>query len=84
MSTVGWIVLAVVNIPLYWLIGWAFFKDWGDFCECVKYSLTPDVISLFRGEWNEDRWAQLKLGLWTLACAGAVYGEGAALAKWLH
>ena len=84
MSTAGWIILIVANVPLYWLIGWVFFKDWADFWECVKYWLTPDIVSLFRGEWTEDRWAQLKLGFWIFLCIAAVYGEGQALSRWLH
>ena len=83
MSTLGWIILVVVNIPVCWLLGWVVFKDWGDFWECVKFWLTPDIISAFRGEWIEDQWAQMKLFLWVALCAGAFFGESIALAKWL-
>ena len=34
------------------------------FGQCVKFWLTPDVFSLFRGEYCEDRWNEMKLGLW--------------------
>jgi hypothetical protein len=82
MSTVGWIILAVANIPLYWLVGWVVFKDSGDFWECIKFWLTPDIISLFRGEWMEDQWAQMKLFFWVVLCAGAVFGESLLLGQW--
>jgi hypothetical protein len=38
-----------------------FFDSFGDFLECVRYWLTPDIVSLFRGEWAEDQWASMKL-----------------------
>ncbi len=84
MSTLGWIILIAANIPLYWFVGWIVFRDWGEFWECIKYSLTPDIVSLFRGEWAEDRWAQMKLAFSVFVCAAAVYSEGQVLAKWLH
>jgi len=41
-----------------------FFGDRDGFVGCLKFYLTPDVISLFRGRWGEDRWAEMKLGVW--------------------
>ncbi len=84
MSTLGWIILVVVNIPVCWFLGWIVFRHWEDFWDCVKFWLTPDIISAFRGEWIEDQWAQTKLFLWVALCAAAVFGESMALAKWLQ
>ncbi|MDD5348887.1 MAG: hypothetical protein PHQ12_01630 [Chthoniobacteraceae bacterium] len=50
-----------------------FFDDWGGFWECVRYYLTPDVISLFRGEWGADQWATMKLGIYTALSVGSGY-----------
>ena len=47
-----------------------FFGDVGGFWECIRFWLTPDVVSMFRGEWEEDWWSEMKLGLW-LVCGGA-------------
>jgi hypothetical protein len=47
------------------------FGDAGCFWECVRFWLTPDILSLFRGEWGEDWWAEMKLGVW-LFCGGAI------------
>lgn len=30
----------------------------------MKFYLTPDIISLFRGKFWEDYWAETKLALW--------------------
>jgi hypothetical protein len=47
-----------------------FFTDFSGFWECVRYWLRPDIISLFRGEWDEDRWAELKLFIWAALSVG--------------
>ena len=47
-------------VPLYMLL----FKDWDDFLESVKFWLMPDIISMFRGKYWEDAWAELKLLVW--------------------
>ena len=41
-----------------------FFKDFSDFVECLRYYFQPNFISWLRGEWQEDWWASLKLGVW--------------------
>ncbi|MFC2715417.1 hypothetical protein [Kingella denitrificans] len=47
-------------VLLYMLL----FEDWDDFLECVKFWLMPDIISMFRGKYWEDVWAELKLLVW--------------------
>ena len=51
----------VVGALVAWLSFRLFFENFGDFLECVRYYLTPDIISWFRGEWAEDWWAETKL-----------------------
>ena len=46
-----------------------FFRDRYDFWECIKYYLTPDIISAFRGDWKHDIWAEATLFVW-FALAG--------------
>ncbi len=41
-----------------------FFNDMDDLYECIKYWLTPDIISMFRREYVHDWWAELKLFIW--------------------
>ena len=67
--------LIVVNTPLYLLLGKLLFKDWSGFIQALRLGLTPNIISLFRGEWTEDVIAEFKLGLFFLISGSAVYGE---------
>ena len=75
MDMTPWIILGVANIPTYVVFGWLFFGSWGDFWECVRFWITPDIISLFRGEYFEDQWAQLKLFIFLIVNAATVYAE---------
>jgi hypothetical protein len=47
-----------------------FFKDLPDFVECLRFYFQPNIISLFRGEWEQDWWASLKLGVWLTLAVG--------------
>jgi hypothetical protein len=38
------------------------FKDLGGFTDAIKYLLQPEIISLLKGEWDDDQWQSLKLG----------------------
>ena len=58
---VGFAVLVLLFKP--------FFGDASGFWECVKYWITPEIFSLFRGKLAEDWWAEMKLGAW-LICGG--------------
>jgi hypothetical protein len=70
-----WTILAVVNIPVYIGLGSAFFGDFSGFFECIRFWLTPDWVSLFRGEYWEDNWAELKLFVFIALCALLVFWE---------
>jgi len=79
MTTRGWIILAMLNIPLYWLMAKVFFKDLDDFLESVRFWFTPNIFSAFRGEYMDDLFAEMKLILWIGFSIGLVYWE----AGWL-
>lgn len=76
MTVTGWMVLSVANIPLYVFLAWILFKDWDEFVEAVKFYITPDIFSLFRGEFVDDLWAEYKLGFWAAGCFASVFVEG--------
>lgn len=57
-----------------------FFNDCEKFGECIRYWLTPDIVSMIRGEWAEDQWASMKLFLYV----GLSIGSGILTAVGLH
>ena len=59
----------VTGIMILALLFKPFFGDAGNFWRCVRFWLTPDIISRFSGEWWADFWAEMKLGGWLL-CGG--------------
>ena len=69
------VLLIIVNVPVYYFSYKVIFGDLHELGRSIKFWLTPNIISWFRGEWSEDRWASLKLGLWLGVCAGAVFLE---------
>lgn len=83
MTSTDWAVLGIVNIPIYFLLGWVVFGDWETFGECIRYALTPDIISWFRGEGLEDFWAEMRLFFWVGACALVVWGESHLVMKYI-
>ncbi len=68
MSNVAIAVLVVANAPVYIVLARLFFHDFDGFWRALKFVLTPDIISMFRSEWTEDRWASTKFGLWLMLC----------------
>ena len=73
----------VAGIAALALLFKPFFGDASGFWECLRFWLTPDIFSLFRGEWTEDWWAEMKLGFW-LMCGGVVgFGAYAGITKLL-
>jgi hypothetical protein len=67
--------LIVLNWPVYILIGRIAFKDTADLKESLWYLLMPDIVSLIRGKWWDDQWAQGKLILTFLVCGLIVSAE---------
>ena len=61
---IGVVVLVLLFKPI--------FGGLDEFLQCVKFWFTPDIISLFRGEYTEDWLSEMKLGLWL--AAGGIAG----------
>ena len=74
---IGIIVAIVVTVLLFK----PFFGDKEEFMRCVKFWLTPNIVSLFRGEYTEDWKAEMKLGLWLGAGALAGFAASYVLMK---
>ena len=78
MTTGQWIAFSVLCIPSIVALGWLFFRTWEGFFDALLYVLTPDIISLFRGRFARDWWAEFKFGYYVIACLVLAAGE-----KWL-
>ncbi|MBU5427050.1 hypothetical protein KQI41_11555 [Tissierella pigra] len=69
METIVIIALIIINIfTIYKFLFNLIFIDKDDFNKSVGYSLTPDIISLFRGEYWKDRGGEIKLGFFIMLC----------------
>lgn len=63
------IVLIIINaFTVYKFIFNMIFSDMDDFEESLRFSLTPDIISLFRGEYWKDQAGEIKLGFFIMLC----------------
>ena len=61
------------GLPVILMMGRLFFGSWSGFFETVRFLLTPDIVSILRGEWGADQRATAKLLLFLAMTAGAVY-----------
>lgn len=71
MAAVLGVIVGCTVAALLWRL---FFEDMDEFKECLRFWITPDVISMFRGEWAEDWWAEVKLGAWMFLSGLAGFG----------
>ena len=77
-----WIVIGLLDLPIFFLIGKFFFNDWDGLVECIVYWFTPDIVSACQGERGADFWASLKLGLFLAVCGAVVFGEYRLFLRW--
>jgi hypothetical protein len=69
------ILLIIVNIPVYKVFLRLFFKDSQDINDSIRYSFTPDLFSLFRGNYRKDKIGEAKLSLFIFSCIFVVVIE---------
>jgi hypothetical protein len=74
-TIVGLIVFNLINIPVYLFLFRQIFPNKEEFKEALRFSLRPDIFSLFKGELREDLTAELKLGLFLVCCAVLLTAE---------
>ncbi len=66
------IACVLVDLPLFFFIffiGKLFYADLEDFFDAIRFWLTPDIISAFRGEYWDDAWEEMKLFLFLVPVA---------------
>jgi len=57
------------------------FRDIDGLMQCLRFWVTPDVVSAYRGELSEDWSASFKLGLWLACIFGASFSVWYGLEK---
>ncbi len=61
-------ILILLDLYLFSIYFRFIFSNEDDFHNSLKYTLTPDIFSLFRGEYFKDRFAEFKLGVFIFLC----------------
>lgn len=83
------IVVGLIVINFFTVYKFLFnlmFRNRDDFRESVRYTLIPNIISLFRGEYWKDKVGEFKLGVFLMLCIMATvieYGAINALLRWM-
>ncbi len=79
-----WILLTVVNLPLYLFLGWLVFDTAEDAAETffetivaiLKAIFIPGIVRLAMDDWDdEEGWGLLPIFAFLFACIGITYGE---------
>lgn len=68
-------VLIILNMPLYKYVFKKIFISKEDFQEAVKFTLTPDIFSLFKGRYFSDRIGEYKIGMFIFICCLTIFLE---------
>ena len=74
MNVLPWIVLIALNLPLFGLLSGIFFRQEG-LTGAIRYWFMPDLVSLVRGEYIDDQWAEAKLLNYAIVCGLAIWSE---------
>lgn len=70
------IFLIIINIfTVYKYLFGFFFNDNEDFQESIRYTFTPNIISLFRGEYWKDRIGEFQLSMFIFSCVAVTVIE---------
>jgi hypothetical protein len=74
-------LLLVVNIPAFKAIFRMMFTSMDDFYESLRYVFTPDILSLFRGEYIDDWYGEMKVQFFVVLCGVLIFAEYTAISK---
>jgi len=72
-KVVIFVVLGIVNIPVYVFIGKRLFEDWMELCKGIKNCFTPEIVA--PEETVEELVARFKLLFLVILCVAIVIGE---------
>ncbi|SCG82414.1 hypothetical protein DW1_0806 [Proteiniborus sp. DW1] len=68
-------LLIWLNLHLFRVYFRFIFNNEDDFHSSLKYTLTPDIFSLFRGEYCKDKFAEFKFGVFIFLCVVTIVLE---------
>ena len=77
------VILLVVNVPLYLLLGKAFFGGWEGFLQSLVALVQPDIVSALSGSYEEKRIGRFTLLLFLVVCGATTAAEYHIVAKFL-
>ena len=63
-----WLILAIVNVPVYLALGRLIFQGWDGFLEALRLWSSVDWWFTLEKEWREDRWGTSKLPVFIVLC----------------
>lgn len=69
------LVLVALNWPIFRQIANYLFQDAADMKKSVRSVVTPDIVSLFRGEFLKDLLGEAKLVFFMMSCIGLLFME---------
>ena len=75
METILFLILLIANFPVYKWIYKSIFNSSEDFKDAVNYTLTPDIFSLFKGQFWKHQVGEAKLVLFIFICIMVIAGE---------
>lgn len=70
----GW-TLVLANVPVYFLVGYAVFGNWGKFFKSIYYCIRPDMWSRFAGDYVDDVFSSLTMVIYLGACGLITGGQ---------
>ena len=70
-----WLILVLVNIPVFLGLGRIIFSDWNSFFEALRLWTSADWWFTLQKQWQLDRWDTAKLPVFVLGCVALVLLE---------
>lgn len=77
------VILAVLNIPLYLMLGKSMFGGWEGFFESIIAMITPGFVSAVQGKHGDHQIGRFTLIFYLITCVATVAAEYHVIAKYL-
>jgi hypothetical protein len=70
-----WLLLVLINIPVFLGLGRIIFTDWDGLVEALRLWTSADWWFTLEKQWQLDRWSTAKLPVFVLSCVALVVLE---------